>query len=79
MRDTHCYRCGGFMSYRQRVSYRVPSDTRPRVIPHGNVCSCRVPILDGPPPGYASIASMPSAVRPRPGAVAPPPARPGLH
>ena len=48
------------MSYRKRISYRLPSATTPRVTAHGGVCSCSVPILDGPPPGFASLPAMPS-------------------
>jgi hypothetical protein len=48
------------MSYRKRISYRLPSATTLRVTAHGGVCSCSVPILDGPPPGFASIRGMPS-------------------
>jgi len=58
---THCHRCGGFMSYRKRLSYRVPSATTPKVTAHSGVCACSVPILDGPPPGYASLPGMPVA------------------
>jgi len=60
MRDTHCYRCGGFMSYRKRLSYRLPFAMTPRVTAHSGVCSCSLPILDGPPPGFASLPAMPS-------------------
>jgi hypothetical protein len=63
MHATHCHRCGGFMSYRRQISYRLPSATTLRVPPHPGVCSCSVPILDGPPPGFASIPAMPSALR----------------
>jgi hypothetical protein len=61
MRYTHCHKCGGFMGYRRQISYRLPSATTPRVAPHGGVCSCSVSILDGPPPGFASVPAMPSA------------------
>jgi hypothetical protein len=60
MYQANCHRCGGFMSYRKRVTYRLPSATTPRVTAHGGVCSCSVPILDGPPPGFASLPAMPS-------------------
>jgi hypothetical protein len=49
------------MSYRKRLSYRRPSATTPKATAHGGVCSCSVPILDGPPPGFASIPAMPKA------------------
>lgn len=61
MHETHCHRCGGFMSYRKRISYRLPSAATLRVPPHTGVCSCSVPILDGPPPGFASLPAIPSA------------------
>lgn len=57
---THCHTCGGFMSYRKRVSYRLPSAATPRATAHRGLCSCNVSRLDGPPPGYASIPAMPS-------------------
>jgi hypothetical protein len=60
MQGIFCYRCGGFMSYRKRLSYRLPSAATPRVPPHSGVCSCTVPVLDRPPPGFASIRAMPS-------------------
>ena len=46
---------------RKRISYRLPSATTPRVTAHSGVCSCSVPILDGPPPGFASLPAMASA------------------
>jgi hypothetical protein len=61
MQGISCHQCGGFMSYRKRLSYRLPSFATPKATPHSGVCSCRVPILDGPPPGFASIPAMPSA------------------
>jgi hypothetical protein len=61
MHATHCHRCGGFMSDRKRISYRLPSAATPRVTPNSGVCACSVPILDGPPPGFASLRAMPSA------------------
>jgi hypothetical protein len=60
MQGLFCYGCGGFMSYRKRLSYRLPSSAASRATPHSGVCSCSVPILEGPPPGFASIRSMPS-------------------
>ena len=61
MHEIHCHGCGGFMSYRKRISYRLPSAATHRVPPHSGVCSCNVPILDGPPPGFASLPAMPTA------------------
>jgi hypothetical protein len=61
MLSIHCHKCGGFMSYRKRISYRLPSATTPRVSANTGVCSCSVPILEGPPPGFASLPAMPTA------------------
>lgn len=63
MLDTHCHQCGGFMSYRKRISYRLPSPRTARVTAHGGACTCSVPVPDGPPPGFASLLAMPSAWR----------------
>jgi hypothetical protein len=49
------------MSYRKRISYRLPSAATPQVTPHSGVCLCSVPILDGPLPGFASLPAMPIA------------------
>jgi hypothetical protein len=57
MRDNFCHRCGRFMSYRKRISYRLPTPTTPRATAESGVCSCGVPILNGPPPGYASLSA----------------------
>jgi len=66
MQGTHCHRCGGSLGYRKRLSYRLPSDTTVKVAPHDGACSCAVAILDGPPPGFASLPAMPR-VAPVPG------------
>lgn len=64
MFETHCHACGGFLTSRRRLSYRVPSPDTPRAIPQGGACTCSVSILDGPPPGYASVPAMASVMVP---------------
>lgn len=59
MHAMFCHGCGGFMSYRKRLSYRLPAAGASRAPPHSGVCSCSVAILEGPPPGFASIRGMP--------------------
>ena len=63
MRYTHCHECGGFISNRRRISYRLPSATTPRVGPHGAVCSCSASMLNGPLHGFASVPVMLNARR----------------
>lgn len=63
MLTIHCDACGGFMNDPSNISYRVPVATEPAPAPHSGLCACTVPIVYGPPPGFASMPNIPSVHR----------------
>jgi len=56
----HCHSCGGFISDRGAISYRLPPHPAHMAIPRSGLCACTPPIVYGPPPGYLSSPGMPS-------------------
>lgn len=67
MQQLHCGTCGGLISDLSKVSYRLPSRTLSAPAGHGDPCGCPVPVIYGPPAGFASIPAMPAG-RVEPGA-----------
>lgn len=59
MVEMNCHACGGRMNDRRRVAYRVAAATVRRAAPHQGACTCPQSVLDGPPPGFASMPAMP--------------------
>ena len=63
MIEIHCHDCGGFISEPERISFRLPSSTRSLAVPHSALCTCALPVVYGPPPGYLSSPGMESPDR----------------
>jgi hypothetical protein len=61
MVEIHCYQCGGFISDPQEISHRRPPDAAHAGLaatPRSALCTCRPPVVYGPPPGRASTPQM---------------------
>jgi hypothetical protein len=70
MREVHCGTCGGVIGDLAKVSYRLPNRGAAELLPGEGRCECPVPVVYGPPAGFASMPTMPSAgpVQREPGA-----------
>jgi hypothetical protein len=64
MQLLHCGTCGGLIQDRSKVSYRLPRSDDDGPIDSNRRCVCSVPIVYGPPMGFASIPRMPRVSRP---------------
>jgi hypothetical protein len=62
MIDIHCHACGGFISDPGRIAHRLAGDTTALAVPRSGICGCRESVVYGPPPGYASVPAMKTAV-----------------
>jgi hypothetical protein len=60
--EIHCHVCGGFISDRKLIAYRMPSDAA-TASPRSALCDCGQPILYGAPPGHMSSPGMPAIAR----------------
>ena len=61
MIEIHCYNCGGFISEPKQISHRVATNAAHGVfaaLPHSALCTCTLPVVYGPPAGYASSPSI---------------------
>jgi hypothetical protein len=60
MHTIHCDICGGMMYDEASISYRLATGTVMVAVPHSGLCTCPVPVVYGPPPGFASMPAVPS-------------------
>jgi len=69
MSEIHCHNCGGFITDPTNVSYGLPPEGTAPAGPRSARCTCRAPILYGPPlaylawPGLRSIERSTAAAR----------------
>ena len=63
MESIHCGACGGVIGDPSKISYRLPSRMVEVAEAREGSCSCEIPVVYGPPSGFRSIPSMPSAKR----------------
>jgi hypothetical protein len=68
MSEIHCHRCGGFITDRASVSYRLPTDGAVTAGSHSALCSCNASVVYGPKPG--SLAAWAGLGRSRVGEAA---------
>lgn len=57
MAEIHCYNCGGFISDPTLISHRLPPSIMHKTfgaIPTSALCTCRSPVVYGPPSGRSS-------------------------
>ena len=57
MVSIHCHVCGGFISDPVLVSHRLPTGAV-IAVPRTGFCTCREPVVFGPPAGRASSARV---------------------
>jgi hypothetical protein len=60
MVEIHCYNCGGFISDPKLISHRLPGSLvhqRSAAIPTSALCTCKPPVVYGPPDGRSSSAA----------------------
>lgn len=60
--EIHCHVCGGFISDRALIEYRVPSDAA-TASPHTALCDCAQPTIYGAAPGRLSSPGTPAITR----------------
>ena len=57
MAEIHSYNCGGFISDPTLISHRLPPSIMHKTfgaIPTSALCTCRSPVVYGPPSGRSS-------------------------
>jgi hypothetical protein len=64
MQQFQCGTCGGVIADPSKVSFQLPNPANTPARSREGPCRCAVPVVYGPPAGFASIPSMPSAKRP---------------
>jgi hypothetical protein len=62
MVEIHCHTCGGFISDRSMIAYRLP-DNEGTAAPRTALCDCAQPTVFAAPPGLASSPGMTAAPR----------------
>ena len=63
MVEIHCHACGGFISDRSLIAYRLPLDNGGTAAPRTALCDCVQPTVFAAPPGLASSPGLPAAPR----------------
>jgi hypothetical protein len=59
MIEIHCYNCGGFITEPKLISHRLPPSVLHKefgAIPTSSLCTCKPPVVYGPPAGRSSAA-----------------------
>ena len=63
MVEIHCYNCGGFISEPSQISHRLPPSLMHKAfgaVPTSALCTCKPPVVYGPPAGRSSSPHQPS-------------------